>query len=193
MEPELTGAVVVATFQNCDKNLVLNRRMSLVCDIRAQLAPGEAAKVFKLEAGGIWFNDVHRNSRRKIRFAKPSSIVDQDHILHTHTILSSPPKKRALNPGPGPTQTRNSQAMQPNHPQHTTSPNPAPAPAPAPATAPVDPIITQKVQQMEQNLLLQFQWNREMDNRMGALDSRITSLALTKNNTDAKIDIILVS
>jgi hypothetical protein len=46
---------------------------------------------------------------------------------------------------------------------------------------------------MEQNLLLQFQWNREMDNRMGALDSRITSLALTKNNTDAKIDIILVS
>jgi hypothetical protein len=51
--------------------------------------------------------------------------------------------------------------------------------------------MTQKVQQLEQILLLQFQWNRDMDNKMGNLDSKILSLETTTQNTDTKIDMIL--
>jgi hypothetical protein len=72
--------------------------MSLESDIRAQLAPGEASKLFQSEMDGIWFNDVHCNSTGRISMGSQASRADQDHIDHTHTILSSPLRKELTPP-----------------------------------------------------------------------------------------------
>jgi len=50
---------------------------------------------------------------------------------------------------------------------------------------------SQKIRELEHNILLQCQWNREMDTRMQSLDTRLTSLESTTRSTDSKIDLIL--
>jgi len=101
VEPNPAGAVVVVTFQQCDREYVLNHRMFLESDIRAQIAKGAGCKVFQSEVAGMWFNEVHRSRNSRLALGKQSSKSDLEHIEHTHRILSSPPprKKRAYNPG----------------------------------------------------------------------------------------------
>jgi hypothetical protein len=146
VEPNPAGAVVLITFQQCDKDLVFDRRMSLESDISAQLAHGEAAKAFLSEIDGISFNDVHCNSKGRFSLNKQSSKEDHAHILHTHSILSPPPKKRSFNPTP-PAPLAQPTWKSPSVQQSATVSKIPFSP----------PLLTQKVKQMEHNLLLQFQ------------------------------------
>jgi hypothetical protein len=70
VEPNPAGAVVVVTFQQCDRDFTLNRRMDLKSDIRSQLAKGEGSKVFQSKTEGIWFNNVHRSRNGRIALGK---------------------------------------------------------------------------------------------------------------------------
>jgi hypothetical protein len=98
VEPNPAGAVVVVTFQQCDRDFILNRRMDLKSDIRSQLAKGKGSKVFQSKTERFWFNDLHHSRNRRIALGKQASKFDLEHIHHTHSIFTSPPKKRAYNP-----------------------------------------------------------------------------------------------
>jgi hypothetical protein len=77
------------------RKYISNRKSTLESEIRQLLAKGEAGKAFQSKVDGIWFNNVSKK-KGNIRKVGHTSKLNMDHIQHTTTILSSPPKKRTL-------------------------------------------------------------------------------------------------
>jgi hypothetical protein len=86
---------VIVTFQRSDRPLVEERQFALEVELRDQLAPGEATKLFTNEVTGLRFGLAnHKNKGKVIKIHNPSQ-VHQDFVHYADSLLSSPPKKRS--------------------------------------------------------------------------------------------------
>jgi len=86
---------VIVTFQRSDRPLVEERQFALEAELRDQLAPGEATKLFANEVTGLRFGLAnHKNKGKVIKIHNPSQ-VHLDFVHYADSLLSSPPKKRS--------------------------------------------------------------------------------------------------
>jgi hypothetical protein len=86
---------VIVTFQRSDRPLVEERQFALEVELRDQLAPGEATKLFANEVTGLRFGLAnHKNKGKVIKIHNPSQ-VHLDFVHYADSLLSSPPKKRS--------------------------------------------------------------------------------------------------
>jgi len=90
VETNPMGSVVLATFQQADREYVLARRSSLEQELRSVLQDGENSKMFLSELEGLWF-DTMSKKKGKSWVVQTTSKQVQDRIRHTNMILSSPP------------------------------------------------------------------------------------------------------
>jgi hypothetical protein len=89
---------IVVIHQKEDRELVQARLLTLQNDILAQLATGEANRIFISEIEGITFRPLTKTKGGQIIQLQPTSQSNIDHIQHTKSILSSPLKKRPYAP-----------------------------------------------------------------------------------------------
>jgi hypothetical protein len=85
---------IVVTYQKEDRELVHACLFTLQNDIVAQLASGEANRIFITKTEGITFRPLTKTKGGQIIQNKPTSQNTIEHVQHTKTILASPPKKR---------------------------------------------------------------------------------------------------
>jgi hypothetical protein len=97
-ETNATRESIVVTYQKPDRALVQARLSSLQNDITALLAPGEADRIFISEIEGLTFSPITKTKGGQFIQRQPTSITTINHIQHTKTILSSPPKMRQYTP-----------------------------------------------------------------------------------------------
>jgi hypothetical protein len=104
-ETNETREAIVVTYQREDREHVQSRLITLQNDILAQLAPGEASRIFISETEGISFHPLSKTKGGHIIQSQHTSQHTMNHIQHTKSILSSPPKKRPYTSSTtGPTQ-----------------------------------------------------------------------------------------
>ncbi len=66
---------VIVTFQRSDRPLVEERQFALEVELRDQLAPGEASKLFAKEVTGLRFGLAHHKNKGKvIKIHNPSQV-----------------------------------------------------------------------------------------------------------------------
>ncbi len=179
VEQNTSGGLTMATFQECDRKYIQDHKLTLESEIRSLLAPQEDEKNFQSSADGLWFDNVHKNKNGHIMNTTPASKVDLEHMQHTRSILSSPPKKR-LNSTiiTNPTQTINVQtrpsqpALQPQH-QHTQ-------------------VMTDTKMQLIHVRFVTVENELKIQNeRDETFNQRICSLEMTTQQSDVKLDLIL--
>ncbi len=86
---------VLVTFQRSDRPLVEERQFALEVELRDQLAPGEASKLFAKEVTGLRFGLAHHKNKGKVIKIHNPSQVHLDFVHYADSLLSSPPKKRS--------------------------------------------------------------------------------------------------
>jgi len=97
-ETNASRDAIIVTYQKPDRELVQARLLTLQHDITAQLASEEAEKIFISELEGLTFRPITKTRGGQIIHTLPTSQTTINHIQHTKTILSSPPKKRQYAP-----------------------------------------------------------------------------------------------
>jgi hypothetical protein len=183
VEQNTSGGLTLATFQECDRKYIQDRKMTLENELRSLLEKGEDEKLFQSCAEGLWFDNVHKTKKGQILTSKLASKNDLEHIQYTRTILSSPPKKRLNTAVSGSSQaTQGSVAPDslppPQVTQHQTKINHTPI------TTNTMTVIHERFVTVENELRLQ-------NERNAIFDQRITSLETTTKCSDRKLDIIL--
>ncbi len=80
VEPNTSGGLTMATFQECDMKFIHSRKMTLENELRSLLDKGEDEKLFQSSAEGLWFDNVHKTKKGQIITSKLASKNDLEHI-----------------------------------------------------------------------------------------------------------------
>jgi hypothetical protein len=193
--------------------------ITLQNDILAQLAPGEASRIFISETEGISFRPLSKTKGGHIIYSQQTSQHTLSHIQHTKSILSSPPKKRPYTSSTSDTTQVHQQAVQ-NHPplanQSPSQPNPIHAAAAqrrfssasyiqqnsteirTPRIIPTQnndndfkEAINNRFLLVEEELKEQKRWNNEQREWNEDMLLRMNYIEDTTTSTDCKVDTIL--
>ncbi len=197
--------IIIATYQKSDRAHVAARKMTLETDLKAQLTPEYASKIFQSEADGLWFTPILKTKQGQIIAAPQTTKSNLDYIQYTNTILSSPPKKRTFGDHLQPPAIAVNYAgaeqplMDPKyHQRGTRTPNqPVHSPQgptvihnrPIPTTMPEE--IHQRFLTVENEMKEQKTWNQEQTKWNAHIDYRMDYLEDTTTSTDMKVDTIL--
>jgi len=217
-ETNSSRETITVTYQKEDKELVYARLHSLQNDIVAQLAPGEANRIFISETEGITFRPIVRTKGGQIIPSKPTSQHTMEHVQHTKSILSSPPKKRPYTPRSSEHNQANIHQPQQNPPtnhqivfptakyastvqqtalsnnqqnQHTNHIAPPPAINPQPTISTFSEEINNRFNQVEEELRNQQLWNEEQREWNEDVILRMNYIEDTTTSTDNKVDAII--
>ncbi len=183
VEQNSSGGITLATFQECDRAYIQDRKMTLERELRCLLAQGEDEKLFQSSADGLWFDNIHKNKRGHIINSKLASKTDIEHIQHTKMILSSPPKQRPNGTVSNSSKTTNA----------GTNPQPM-------VIKPVTCLQTnsysqqiddQKMQLIHERFVTVESEFKLQNERNVVFDRRISSLETTTQRSDMKLDIML--
>jgi len=218
-ETNETREAIVVTYQREDREHVQSRLITLQNDILAQLAPGEASRIFISETEGISFRPLSKTKGGHIIYSQQTSQHTLSHIQHTKSILSSPPKKRPYTSSTTGTTQVHQQTVQ-NHPplanQSPSQPNPNYAAA-TQRRSPSAPYIQQNSTEIrtprvvptqnndndfkeainnrfllvEEELKEQKRWNNEQREWNEDMLLRMNYIEDTTTSTDCKVDTIL--
>ncbi len=211
-ETNASKDTIIVTHQKVDKEKVHARLFTLENDIRAQLKEGEANNIFVSETDGIWFTPITKTKTGQIVNTQPTTKSNLEHIQHTHSILSSPPKKR-----PHVTDQTRSTSYSTAAQRTTTSINNPPIVSQS--TRPLQnrvqqqqPIQTNSQQQQQQNPNLSNKLVEDIERRFGWVEeelqdhrtwqaeqnewnnqmaAKIQGLESTTTATDSKVDMVL--
>jgi hypothetical protein len=195
VEPNSSGMVTLASYQECDKALVEERKLTLEQELRQVLSAGEENKLFRNDEDGIWFGSVLKNKNGRIITAQQPNRHIIEHKNHLNSIMLTPPQKRNLTADP----TSNPTAK---HPATTTTKgsryvirNPStitPPPAnPAPVTRTTTPAQADHMDRftrIEHELIQQQDRNKTFDTRISGLENTTLWIDTNVSTILAKLD-----
>jgi hypothetical protein len=170
--------VTIIMFQSQDHDLVMDCQASLENEICQVLASDQSQNAFINDSEGIWFGAVTKTKEGNIKpLSSSASKPDIVYSSHINCMLHSPPKKRVLNLpkwGGG-------------IPNTAAPPTPSPWPFSMPTSSPKSS-ISSDVDAKFESIRIEMNNQRDCNARF---DARISSLELSTQSIDSKLDLIL--
>jgi hypothetical protein len=92
VEPNISGIIIMVTFQKQDSTHVIACQKTLEGEIRQVIAKGEDENVFVCNEEGIRFGGVNKTKTGRILAEQQKEKASLDHTKRIEHLMHSPPK-----------------------------------------------------------------------------------------------------